>query len=149
MSADDLLERIRQRPFVPFSLVTTDGTRYEIRHPELLMPAKRYVVVGIPARAEEQVADRTVILSLLHLQRLKTPALGRCKPTTQCLAAFYALADGRTSPQPRHDLEIFGDAHSKCRSTRSMDGSLPMPGVRRIQALVCQLSTAALSESTG
>ena len=72
MSADDLLERIRRRPFIPFVLVATDGTRYEIRHPELLMPGRRYVTIGIPARPEEAVADRTVLLSLLHLQRLET-----------------------------------------------------------------------------
>ena len=71
MSADDLLERIRHRPFVPFVLVTTDGTRYEIRHPELLMPGRRYVIIGIPARPDEAVADRSVYLSLLHLQRVE------------------------------------------------------------------------------
>jgi hypothetical protein len=71
MTADDLLKRIRQRPFVPFVVVTTDGTRYEIRHPELLMPLKRYVIIGVPAGPDEEVADQPVHLSLLHLQRLE------------------------------------------------------------------------------
>ena len=71
MSGDDLLVRIRQRPFIPFVVVTTDGTRYEVRHPELLMPGRRYVHIGIPADPAQALADRTVILSLLHLQRLE------------------------------------------------------------------------------
>jgi hypothetical protein len=71
MSADDLLERIRQRPFVPFVVITTDGTRYEVRHPEMLMPGRRLVTIGIPADPAQPVADRTVLLSLLHLQRLE------------------------------------------------------------------------------
>jgi hypothetical protein len=76
MSADELLEHVRRRPFVPFVVVTTDGTRYEIRHPELLMPGRRHVIIGIPRRAEEPIMDRSVYLSLLHLQRieLETPA---------------------------------------------------------------------------
>jgi hypothetical protein len=71
MSADDLLERVCQRPFIPFMVVTTDGTRYEVRHPEMLMPGRRFVTIGIPADPTQAVADRTVILSLLHLQRLE------------------------------------------------------------------------------
>lgn len=71
MSADDLLERIRQRPFVPFVLVCTDGTRYEIRHPELLMVGRRHVVIGVPAQPGEAVFERTVYLALLHVQRLE------------------------------------------------------------------------------
>jgi hypothetical protein len=71
MTADDLLKRIRQRPFVPFVVVTTDGTRYEIGHPEFLMPLKRYVIIGVPAAPGEDVADQSVHLSLLHLQRLE------------------------------------------------------------------------------
>jgi hypothetical protein len=45
MSGDDLLEIIRRRPFVPFELIATDGTRYPIRHPEMLMPGRRYVTI--------------------------------------------------------------------------------------------------------
>jgi hypothetical protein len=71
MSADDLQKHMRQRPFVPFVVVTTDGTRYEIRHPEFLMPTKRSVVIGVSAAPRDTVPDTTVYLSLLHLQRVE------------------------------------------------------------------------------
>jgi hypothetical protein len=71
MSADDLLNVIRQRPFSPFVLVTTDGTRYEIRHPEMLMPGRRTVTIGLPDDPTLPVYDRQVIVSLLHVQRLE------------------------------------------------------------------------------
>jgi hypothetical protein len=78
MSADDLLKRLRERPFVPFTVVTTDGTRYEIRHPEMLLPARRYVAIGRPAQIGDEVPDQIVHLSLLHLQRIEfaEPAAG-------------------------------------------------------------------------
>ena len=71
MSYEDLLERIRQRPFVPFVVVTTDGTKYEVRHPEMLMPGRRTVIVGLPDDPATPVFDRHVIVSMLHVQRLE------------------------------------------------------------------------------
>lgn len=71
MSADDLLEMVRRRPFVPFVLVTTDGTTYEVRHPEMLMPGRRTVTLGLPDNPAVPVYDRQVIVSLLHVQRLE------------------------------------------------------------------------------
>lgn len=71
MSADDLLKRLRERPFVPFVVVTTDGTRYAIRHPEMLLPARRYVAIGVPATSGDDVPDQIVHLSLLHVQRIE------------------------------------------------------------------------------
>src|SRR6516225_784959 len=71
MSADDLLQRIRERPFRPFVVVTTDGTKYEVRHPEMLMPGRRTVTIGVPDDPVTPVYDQQVILFMLHLQRLE------------------------------------------------------------------------------
>lgn len=71
MSPDDLLQFIRQRPFVPFRLVTTDGTAYEIHHPEMLMPGRRVTIVGLPDVPAVAAFDRTVTVSNLHIQRLE------------------------------------------------------------------------------
>jgi hypothetical protein len=81
MSSDDLLERIRHRPFLPFVVVTTDGTRYDVRHPEMLMPGHRTVTIGLPDDPAKPVYNQQVILSLLHVQRLEflqtqTPSTG-------------------------------------------------------------------------
>ena len=68
---NDLLSFIRQRPFIPFRLVTTDGTTYEIRHPEMLMPGRRMAVVGLPDDPAVPAFDRTATIALLHVQRLE------------------------------------------------------------------------------
>ena len=80
MSADDLLERIRHRPFLAFVVVTTDGTKYEVRHPEMLMPGRRTVTIGLPDDPGTPVYDRQVIVSMLHVQRLEV--LQTQTPTT-------------------------------------------------------------------
>jgi hypothetical protein len=71
MSHEDLLHFIRQRPFIPFRLVTTDGTAYEIRHPEMLMPGRRLVIAGLPDDPAVAAFERTVAVSMLHVQRLE------------------------------------------------------------------------------
>ncbi len=73
MSSDDLLQRIRERPFHPFVVVTTDGTKYDVRHPEMLMPGRRTVTIGLPDDPGTPVYDRQVIVSMLHVQRLELP----------------------------------------------------------------------------
>lgn len=71
MSHEDLLDIIRRRPFIPFQLVTTDGTKYPVRHPEMLMPGRRYVIIGLPDDPATPVADHQVTISMLHVQRLE------------------------------------------------------------------------------
>jgi len=71
MTHQDLLQFIRQRPFVPFRLMTTDGTAYDIRHPEMLMPGRRLAIVGVPDDPTVPAFDRTVAIALLHIQRLE------------------------------------------------------------------------------
>ena len=39
VTASDFHTVLRIRPFVPFRVVTSDGTTYDVRHPELVMVA--------------------------------------------------------------------------------------------------------------
>ena len=34
MSHQDLSDRLRKRPFVPFRIYATDGRTYDVRHPD-------------------------------------------------------------------------------------------------------------------
>jgi hypothetical protein len=71
MTAEDLLKLICQRPFIPFVIVTRDGTRYEIRRPQFVMPLRQHVIIGMPANPEDEIADITVHLLLEQVQRLE------------------------------------------------------------------------------
>ena len=48
MSPNDLLTFTRKKPFEPFRLVVSDGTTYDIRHPEFCMVLQTSVIVGVP-----------------------------------------------------------------------------------------------------
>jgi hypothetical protein len=63
------LEWTRRQPFEPFALVTTDGSRYEVTHPELVMPTLSEVVVGVPGA--NGAARRAIFVSYFHIVRIE------------------------------------------------------------------------------
>jgi hypothetical protein len=71
MRAEELVELIRKRPFRPLRLHLTDGSRYEIRHPDNIMVLRQRVDIGVPADPESGVMDRVEYCSLLHVVRVE------------------------------------------------------------------------------
>ena len=71
MSHEELKVRMQQRPFVPFRIVLTEGTPYDIRHPELFMLGKRSATIGLAKDPEQTFYDATVLVDLFHIVRLE------------------------------------------------------------------------------
>jgi hypothetical protein len=71
MTRVDLLRRVRQRPFSPFRLVLTEGTGYDVRHPEQIMVARDSAVLGVPGEPDQDFFETTVLVDLLHVVRLE------------------------------------------------------------------------------
>ena len=45
-----LVEELTRRPFLPFRMVLTDGTGFDVRHPELCMVGEHgTAIVGVPS----------------------------------------------------------------------------------------------------
>ena len=77
MNPKEILELLRRRPFEPFRVVTTDGTGYEIFHPELVVPMARSVFIAIGGRASNGAPESFVIVSYIHVQRLDSIAVSQ------------------------------------------------------------------------
>ncbi len=80
MSPEDLRALLQARPFQPFRLYLTDGSFFDVRHPDLAMPTRRTVVIGIGG--SDLIPDRAITLALIHIVRielLETPA-GAAQP---------------------------------------------------------------------
>jgi hypothetical protein len=72
MTRNDIARHIRQRPLAPFRLDLTEGTGYEVRHPEQIMLARDSVVIGVPGQAgEEDFFETTVLVDRFHIVRLE------------------------------------------------------------------------------
>jgi hypothetical protein len=72
MQPQDILELLRNDPFHPFVIHLSDGSSYAVRHPAMAIVERRKVLVSLPAeRSPDEPADKTVGLSLLHINRLE------------------------------------------------------------------------------
>jgi len=77
MRPDDIHRLLRRRPFRPFRLHLTDGTAYDVPHPEQAVVARSTVGIGLlSANGPDSSEDTPVIVALLHITRLEliTPA---------------------------------------------------------------------------
>lgn len=67
---NDLLNLLEARPFQPFRLYLSDGGHVDILSRELVMPGKRFAVVGILDRETAGKAiDRYTTIWYLHVTR--------------------------------------------------------------------------------
>ena len=76
MSQQDLFDMLRLRPFSPFRVHVTDGTVYEIRHPEMMVVGRTSALVFFPPESMPLPAiDRYESVALLHITRMEPIAL--------------------------------------------------------------------------
>ena len=47
MDPKELAGAISRRPFTPFRLTLTEGSTYDVRHPEFCMVGRRSVILGL------------------------------------------------------------------------------------------------------
>jgi hypothetical protein len=71
MRPDELIALIRARPFSPLRIHLSDGTAYEIRHPDQIIVLRGRVHIGVGADAETGAVERIEHVSLLHIVRVE------------------------------------------------------------------------------
>ena len=85
--------------------MTSDGTSYEIRHPELVMVAVGSAVIGYPTRGSPMTMARYDIVSMLHIVRLEpmpvvaTGGGGGKRIGVSCGPLFVSMAE-------RYDVDV-------------------------------------------
>jgi hypothetical protein len=72
MRPDDVLQKLRARPFRPFRISLSDGQQYEVRRPEIAIVSRSTVLVGIPGpRGPDGPVQKVVTCALVHITRLE------------------------------------------------------------------------------
>jgi hypothetical protein len=71
MPPEELLRHLQRRPFEPFRIRLTDGGAYEVRHPEMVLPALHTAEIGLPHNPALPIAGQIVTVSLAHIVRLE------------------------------------------------------------------------------
>ena len=71
MPAADLLLALHRSPFVPFRVVTSDGTTCEVRHPDLVMVGTGSAIIGYPDPSNPSLYGSYDVVALRHVIRLE------------------------------------------------------------------------------
>jgi hypothetical protein len=69
--ADDIQARLREKPFRPLRVIASEGLRYEIHHPDLVLVGQRDLVIGFPGSENPTIYDRLVRVALVHVVALE------------------------------------------------------------------------------
>jgi hypothetical protein len=71
MTADAVFGRLRRRPFVPFRLILSSGTTYDVLHPEMMIVSKSGITLALydKGRPEspDDIPERQTLISFLHV----------------------------------------------------------------------------------
>jgi hypothetical protein len=70
MAPADMLLELRRRPFAPFRIHLSDGTVYEVRHPEMVMVGLTSAIVATPSPTQPQLYGSYEVIDLRHVARL-------------------------------------------------------------------------------
>ena len=68
---EDVIETLEKRPFEPFRICMTDGRTYEITHPDLCVPSRTTVYVGVPDARLRRTVIRMDQCAYVHIVRFE------------------------------------------------------------------------------
>lgn len=78
MRRDELVNALRASPFRPFRLHLSDGSSFDVRHPEMLMISRHAATVGIGESGEDGDSEqpypqieRFATVDLIHVTHIE------------------------------------------------------------------------------
>ena len=72
MHAPDILKLVRTKSFQPFCISMSDGEKFEVHYPDLVLVDPDFITLGIPGPdGPEAPLDRIVHISLGHINTVK------------------------------------------------------------------------------
>ncbi len=69
--AEDILNRLRERPFRPLRIIASEGLRFDIRHPDLVLVLRHDLMIGVSGSGEPGIYDRVTRVALVHIVALE------------------------------------------------------------------------------
>ena len=81
MRPDDIRAHLRREPFQPIRVYISDGSKYEVRHPELMLVTRTEVVIAIDP-GDDQIPDHKVFCDPVHITQIE-PVNGQRRRNTR------------------------------------------------------------------
>lgn len=75
---EEIQARLREKPFRPLRIIASEGLRYDIVHPDLVLVGERDLVIGYASPETPTIYNRLIRVALVHIVGLEdvnvTPA---------------------------------------------------------------------------
>jgi len=68
---EDIQARLRVQPFIPIRIIASEGLRYEVRHPDLVMVGVRDIIIGHDSPTRPGIYNQTTRVALLHIAAIE------------------------------------------------------------------------------
>lgn len=69
--AEEIQARVNEKPFRPFRLIASEGLRYDIVHPDLVLVGQRDLAIGFPSPDNPRLYDRLIRVAIVHVVGLE------------------------------------------------------------------------------
>jgi hypothetical protein len=66
-TAEQIQNRLRQQPFQPVRIVASEGLRYEIHHPDLVLVGRHDLTIGTPDPDTPSIYSGVVRVAIVHI----------------------------------------------------------------------------------
>ena len=73
---DEIQARLREQPFRPLRIIVTEGLRYDIHHPNLVMVGLRDIMIGHERPARPGIYDRITRVALINIVGIEDIPMG-------------------------------------------------------------------------
>ncbi len=70
MRAEEIRTHLRREPFRPIRVYISDGSSYEVRHPELMYMTRTEVIIALDPGGDE-IPERSAYCDPVHITRIE------------------------------------------------------------------------------
>jgi hypothetical protein len=64
---EEIQARLRAKPFLPLRIVASEGLRFDIEHPDLVVVGRRDLLILTPDPVSPSIYDRVLSVALVHV----------------------------------------------------------------------------------
>jgi hypothetical protein len=68
---EEVDERLHQRPFAPFRIVTSAGPTFDVFHPDLVLVGRRSLIIGTASSENPRHYELTTRVAMMHITDLE------------------------------------------------------------------------------
>lgn len=81
MRPDDIRTHLRRQPFQPLRIYISDGSKYEVRHPELMLVTRTEVVIALDP-GSDKIPEHKIFCDPVHITQIE-PVNGHRRKRSQ------------------------------------------------------------------